>query len=182
MTGPLNNPGYHALRPTSGYAAPSGLSPQSSNNGTALAAAIIGLLGGIVATVLAVNSYFAWRNYVEMMDELNDGMPSSIVPDRSLFGYVLAFAVMGVLLLAGAGLLFARTQLGRVLLIIGGAVGVLAAFVPTLGELTESDHVPELGLLVLQLFMSAALAFVPAAAAVLAALPATGRWIDARPR
>ncbi|MFI5720571.1 hypothetical protein [Nocardia sp. NPDC051750] len=49
------------------------------------------------------------------------------------------------------------------------------------GIASESDYVPELDLLVVQLFMSCSLAIGPAAVAVLAALPATGRWIAARP-
>ncbi|MGI5219636.1 hypothetical protein [Nocardia sp. CA-290969] len=182
MTGPLNNAGYPAPPPGSGHPAPLGLSPRAPNNGTALAAALIGLLGGIVATVLAVNSYFAWRNYVETVDELNDGMPTAIALDPTVFVYVPVFAVTGALLLAGSGLLFARTQLGRVLLVIGGAVGALAAFVPLVRMAIEINRISELDILVLQLFVSGSMAFGPAAAGVLAALPTTGRWIAARQR
>ncbi|WP_280401188.1 hypothetical protein [Nocardia carnea] len=182
MTGPLNDPGYHALPPPSGYAAPPGLSPRAPHNGTALAAAIIGMVGGIAASGLAVNAYFAWRDYAERVDNLNDGTPMSVALDPTPFVYVPVFAVLGVLLLTGSGLLFARTQLGRVLLIFGGAVGALAAFVPVVRVAGEIDGVPELDILLLQLFVSASAAFGPAAAAVLAAQPATGRWIAARPR
>lgn len=181
MTDPLNQPGYPVGPSAAGYVAAPGFSQRPANNGTALAAAVIGLLGGIAATVLAINAYFAWRNYVATVDDLNDGMPTSIAVDPTVFWYVPAFTVVGVLLLAGAGLLFARTQLGRVLLVIGGVAGALAAFVPLVRVAAETDRVPELDILVLQLFMSVSFAFGPAAVAVLAAVPATGRWIAARP-
>lgn len=181
MTNPPNNRGYHTPWPAPGYAAPQGLPPQPPSNATALAAAIIGLLGGLASAALAINAYFAWRNYVETINDLNDGITTSVEPDNSVFLFVLAFALISVLMLAGVGLLFARTQLGRVLLIIGGIVGILTAFAPVVGVASESHYVPEAELLVAQLMLSAAFAVGPAAVTVLASLPATGRWIAGRP-
>lgn len=99
-----------------------------------------------------------------------------------MFRYAFGFGVLAVFLLTGSGLLFARTRLGRILLIIGGVIGVVVVFLPTFEMASSTDHVPDIDLLALQLVMSTTFAIGPAAVAVLAALPATGRWVDARPR
>lgn len=179
MNYPLNNPGYGNPWPGPGYAAPRGLPPRPPSNGTALAAAIIGLLGGLAYAAFAINGYSAWRTYAATINDLNDGATTHIEPDKTVFLMAIAFALTSVFMLAGAGLLFARTHIGQILLIIGGVVGILTAFAPAVGLAGESDYVPEADLLILQLILSAAFAAGPATVLVLASLPATGRWINA---
>ncbi len=84
--------------------------------------------------------------------------------------YLIACTAVGLLLLVGAVLLFARTTAGRVLVVVAAA---LAALIGVATSVTGSDSLTAVFGLVIGL-TPAALAVFPL---VCAAAPATGRWI-----
>jgi hypothetical protein len=129
------------------------------NGGTAIAAAAISLCAGLL---LAFGTFSAGMfAFTEVEPQYRSG---------ELF-FVIARSGVGALLwLSAAALLFLRTTVGRVLVIVASVLSLIYTIV-------QAVHVRDkLDLLAFALMI----ALAPLAPLILAAAPSTGRWIAAK--
>ncbi|MEV6773521.1 hypothetical protein AB0N05_33305 [Nocardia sp. NPDC051030] len=137
---------------------------QGSSGFTARTAAVLGAIAGSAAGVGTVVSI------VVVSDVTPSEHASSDLPDLSgviilMFGLLaIMAAIVGVLFLAGAALLFARKTAGRVLLIVASPTGLALNFL-------AFGLDPNLVRIAAALLCVAILGF--------AVVPSTGRWIAA---
>ncbi|MBF6182320.1 hypothetical protein [Nocardia otitidiscaviarum] len=133
-----------------------------AGGGTALGAAMLGIVGGVCWALAAGSA----AEGAAMYGAANTS-PSSIDTVRELRQATYMCGGLAVAYLAGAILLFARTRLGRAVLIVSSVVGIVHISVTAIGE---------------YYLMALAVYGVPSLLAVfLAAMRSTGRWIAAQP-
>lgn len=144
-------------------------SPQSTPSGiTAVIAAVLATVTGLMTAAATIISI------VVVVDVANDEpSPAGDLPDLGSL-VIVVFLLIGVasgfltlLYLPGALLLFLRRTIGRVLVIIASALGAAVALVAVIMDVNVG---------------TAATLALCGATLVLAALPATGRWIASASR
>ncbi|MFI1914805.1 hypothetical protein [Nocardia sp. NPDC020380] len=164
-------PGYQAPPgyPQQGYPAPgypAGYPQQPATGGTAITAGVLGIIIGILAMIGGVAAMIAASTLKNEDDYSSPYSTHTHTSDTAttvatVVGVVII--VVGLLWIVASGLLLARKTFGRVMLIILSGIGVA-------GGLVDAARTPGAGLLGL---------LVAAAILILAAVPATGRWIAA---
>ncbi|WP_194816153.1 hypothetical protein [Nocardia sp. XZ_19_385] len=125
---------------------------RATDSGTAVGAAVIALLIGLWCAAIALDA--ATRDYPELQG-------------GEVFPTWPVFAVGAIAWLLGAGLLFLRTAIGRVLVIIDSVFGIMYLAVKALGE-EDPWVLPMAG--------------VPLIVLLLAMAKSTEHWIAAKTR
>lgn len=153
--------------------------PPRPGGGTAITAGVLALLGGLVG---ALSSVAAGISLAAVGSSVTDGMS-----DNVKIVLIVGLAVGGLttlFLLLGSLLLFLRRTSGRVLVILGclGALaGSAVSLVTTAGVASDLGEVEGMGsALGVSLGVTAAMSLFPLLTLILAAVPATGRWIADR--
>ncbi|MEV6770990.1 hypothetical protein AB0N05_20445 [Nocardia sp. NPDC051030] len=155
-----SQPGY----PAPGY--PPAYPPPAPSGGTAITAAVLatllGLLAGLAGVVMigvGATTKSKHDSYGSHSSSASDGLSSLML------GLGVVVIVMGVLWFAGAMLLFARKAAGRWMLVVLSSLGLIGNVISVANSSSPGSGAfgGLLGLAVL----------------VLAAVPATGKWIAA---
>ncbi|WP_433197468.1 hypothetical protein ACQP1G_01085 [Nocardia sp. CA-107356] len=153
---PYGQPGYGYPQPAYGYQRP-------PSGGTAITAAIFGLIVGLLGAVGVVIGLIATVNANNKAHDYSRFGPTAPEVPGYVYGLVALGAVVALLWLLGAILLFRRSSAGRVILIMLSSLSLIGSVVNVATGRTEIG----------------VLGVIPLTILICACVSSTGRWIAA---